>query len=75
MLSGVSAAVVGVIANLVLFLAVAAFLPDGSADPQWAKLGLFAVALPLVFWLRLGMLALVGFGIAAGLTLHLVGVL
>ena len=75
MLAGVSAAVVGVIANLAVFLAEAAFLPAGVAEPEWTKIGLFAVALALVFGLRLAMLALVGFGIAAGLALHLAGVL
>ena len=72
-LAGVSAAVVGVILNLALYLAEAAFLPAGLAEPEWAKLALFAVALVLVFRLEAGMLALVGFGIAAGLGLGLVG--
>ncbi len=74
-LAGVSAAVVGVIANLALFLAEAAFLPDGLEDPEWVKLALFAGALGLVFGLRLGMLGLVGTGLAAGLVLHLFGLL
>ena len=72
-LAGVSAAVVGVIANLVLFLAEAAFFPGGYADPDWAKLVLFGLALPLVFLLRLGMLGLVGAGLAAGLGMYLTG--
>lgn len=72
-LAGVSAAVVGVILNLALYLAEAAFLPAGLARPEWAKLALFAVALVLVFRLRAGMLALVGFGVAAGLGLGLLG--
>ncbi len=75
MLAGVSAAVVGVIANLAVYLAEAAFLPTGLAQPQWAKIALFAIALPLVFRFRLGMLALVGLGIAAGLALYIAGVL
>jgi chromate transporter len=66
-LAGVSAAVVGVILNLALYLAEAAFLPIGPAQPEWAKLALFVAALVLVFRLRAGMLALVGFGVAAGL--------
>lgn len=72
-LAGVSAAVVGVILNLALYLAEAAFLPAGPAAPEWAKLGLFAVALWLVFRREAGMLTLVGFGIAAGLGLGLLG--
>lgn len=74
-LAGVSAAVVGVILNLALYLAEAAFLPTGLAAPEWAKLGLFAVALWLVFRRRAGMLTLVGFGVAAGLALGLLGLL
>jgi chromate transporter len=66
-LAGVSAAVVGVILNLALFLAEAAFLPRGVAEPEWVKLALFAAALVLVFRLKAGMLALVGFGVLAGL--------
>jgi chromate transporter len=75
MLAGVSAAVVGVIANLAVFLAEAAFLPDGVAAPAWPKIALFAIALILVFRFRLGMLPLVGFGAAAGLGLQVAGVL
>lgn len=75
MLAGVSAAVVGVIANLAVFLAEAAFLPAGPAAPEWAKVALFAIALPLAFRFRLGMLPLVGLGMAAGVALHLAGLL
>ncbi len=66
-LAGVSAAVVGVILNLALYLAEASFFPSGLDAPEWAKLGLFVIALVLVFRFRTGMLALVGFGVAAGL--------
>jgi len=72
-LAGVSAAVVGVILNLALYLAEAAFFPSGPAEPEWIKLGLFAVALVLVFRLKAGMLALVAFGVAAGLVFGLLG--
>ena len=75
MLAGISAAVVGVIANLAVYLARAAFLPAGPAAPEWAKIGLFAVALVLVLRFRIGMLGLVGLGIAAGVALHLAGLL
>ena len=72
-LAGVSAAVVGVILNLALYLAEAAFLPTGLASPELAKLALFAVSLVLVFRLKAGMLTLVGFGVAAGLAFGLLG--
>ncbi len=74
-LAGVSAAVVGVIANLALYLAEAAFLPTGFENPEWVKIVLFAAALPAVFVFKVGMLTLVGGGLAAGLILHLVGLL
>ena len=74
-LAGVSAAVVGVIANLVVYLAEAAFLPNGVSDPEWVKIALFVVAMVAVFILRAGMIALVGGGMAAGLVLHLLALL
>ncbi|GMG84372.1 chromate efflux transporter [Paralimibaculum aggregatum] len=74
-LAGVSAAVVGVIANLAVYLGEAAFLPAGPAAPDWAKIVLFAVALPLVFWWRIGVLWLVAGGCLAGLGLHAAGLL
>ena len=72
-LAGVSAAVVGVILNLALYLAEASFLPVGLAQPEWAKIALFGIALVLVFRLNLGMLALVGIGVGAGLAGGLAG--
>ncbi len=72
-LAGVSAAVVGVIANLAVYLGEAAFLPAGLEDPEWAKIALFAVAMALVFGLRVGVLWLVAGGAAAGLALHAAG--
>ena len=74
-LAGVSAAVVGVIANLAVYLAEAAFVPDGLDDPEWVKIALFIVAMIAVFVLRAGMVVLVGGGILAGLALHLAGLL
>ena len=74
-LAGVSAAVVGVIANLAVYLAEAAFLPSGPDAPEWAKIALFVVAMIAVFVLRAGMITLVGGGILAGLVLYLTGVL
>lgn len=75
-LAGVSAAVVGVIANLALYLGQAAFFPEGfGAGADIAKLSLFAAALPLVFVARLPVLWLVGGGAGAGLLLHALGLL
>ena len=74
-LAGVSAAVVGVIANLAVYLGEAAFLPNEISDPEWIKIALFAVAMIAVFVLRVGMVALIGGGIVAGLFLHLIGLL
>lgn len=69
-LAGVSAAVVGVIANLVVYLAEAAFFANGVGDPEWSKLAILVAALLMIFGLRLSMLALVAFGICAGLALY-----
>ncbi|MEO1775333.1 MAG: chromate efflux transporter [Pseudomonadota bacterium] len=74
-LAGVSAAVVGVIANLAVYLAEAAFLPSGLSDPAWAKIVLFTIALYLVFVRRMSVLLLVGLGALAGVLLHLAGLL
>lgn len=74
-LSGISAAVVGVIANLAVYLGEAAFLPTGLADPEWVKIGLFALALALVFRVKIDTLKLVGFGIIAGIALHVLDLL
>ncbi|MEL6481191.1 MAG: chromate transporter, partial [Pseudomonadota bacterium] len=75
-LAGVSAAVVGVIANLAVYLAEAAFLPGGlSGDPAWAKIALFVLALFLVFIRGMAVLPLVGLGAGLGLALHLMGLL
>lgn len=73
-LEGISAAVVGVIANLVVYLADAAFLPAGLTDPDWAKVILFAISLVLVFVFRISTLPLIGFGLASGLVFYLVGI-
>lgn len=73
-LAGVSAAVVGVIGNLVIFLAEATFLPHGVAAPDWIKLGLFALALGLVFAARASVMVVVASGAASGLALHAAGV-
>lgn len=74
-LAGVSAAVVGVIANLAVYLGQAAFFPAGLAAPEWVKLALFAGALVLVFAVRVPMLPLVGIGALAGVAGYLTGLL
>ncbi|MDT8346006.1 MAG: chromate transporter, partial [Thermohalobaculum sp.] len=73
-LAGVSAAVVGVIANLAVFLGEAAFFPAGWEAPAWGKLGLFALALWLVFGRGIGVVALVCLGAAAGVAAWALGV-
>lgn len=72
-LAGISAAVVGVIANLAFYLGGAAFWPEGAADAHWPKLALFALALWLVFQQGAGMVALVLTGLGAGVILWLTG--
>lgn len=75
-LAGVSAAVVGVVANLALYLAEAAFLPGGvSGDPAWAKIALFGLALYLIFVRGMSVLSLVMLGAGLGVGLHLIGLL
>ncbi|MEM9098734.1 MAG: chromate efflux transporter [Pseudomonadota bacterium] len=74
-LAGVSAAVVGVIANLAIYLAEAAFLPAGLGEPEWVKIILFVIALGLVFVAKISTLLLIGFGLAAGAGLHVIGLL
>jgi chromate transporter len=49
-LAAVSAAVVGVIANLAVYLAPPVLFPGGRAE--WFALGLFAACLALLFWKR-----------------------
>lgn len=73
-LAGVSAAVVGVILNLALYLADAAFLPTGGGV-ETAKLVLFSLALAAIFLLRTGMLALIASGIVAGIVLWSAGLM
>ncbi|MEM9783339.1 MAG: chromate efflux transporter [Pseudomonadota bacterium] len=74
-LAGISAAVVGVIANLAVYLGAAAFFPTGIASAEWAKLVLFAIAMWAVFARGIGVLTLVGAGALAGVVLHLIGLL
>ncbi len=72
-LAGVSAAVVGVILNLAVYLAEASFLPAGLDDPEWAKIALFGLFAVLTFGLKAPMTLLVGLGAASGLALSAMG--
>ncbi|WP_316012910.1 chromate efflux transporter [Roseobacter sp. HKCCA0434] len=70
-LAGVSAAVVGVVLNLAVYLAEAALFPDGTLDGL--KLGLLALFALVTWSLRPSVLTLVGGGAATGLALWLAG--
>ncbi|WP_232830343.1 chromate efflux transporter [Oceanicella sp. SM1341] len=73
-LAGVSAAVVGVIANLALFLGTAALFPAGPADgPEPVRLALFLLLGAWGLWRRPPMLLMVAVGGLAGLGLHALG--
>lgn len=74
-LAGVSAAVVGVIANLAVYLGEAALFPDGFAAPEWPKLALLAVFAGLAVWRQLPMLVLVALGAISGVLLLGLGVI
>ncbi len=74
-LAGVSAAVVGVILNLAVYLAEASFLPVGLEAPAWPKIGLFVVFAVLTFAARAPMTLLVALGAASGLGLSALGVI
>ena len=70
-LSAVTAAVVGVIANLGLWFALHALWPDGEVD-AWAA-GLTALALLAAFALKAGAGALIAGAALAGIALRLAG--
>jgi chromate transporter len=72
-LAGVSAAVVGVILNLAVYLGEAAFFPTGLDSASWPKIALCAGFFALSFIRPLSMLTLVGLGAASGLALGALG--
>ena len=75
-LAGVSAAVVGVILNLALYLGMAALFPDGLAAPEWPKIALLAGFAALALgWRGVPMQVLVAGGAGAGLALHALGLI
>lgn len=72
-LAGVSAAVVGVILNLALYLAEAALLPTGLAAPEWPKIALLVLFGAAAMWRPVPMHWLVIAGAVAGVLLFLAG--
>jgi len=72
-LAGVTAAIVGVIANLAIYLGQAALLPDGSDTVLWPKAALFAALAGLALARGVAMHWLILTGAGAGLALHLAG--
>lgn len=72
-LAGVSAAVVGVILNLAVWLAVEAIFAAGWTAPDWPKLVLLAAFGVLAWWRNPPLLQMLGLGAAAGLGLFVAG--
>ena len=70
-LAGITAAVVGVILNLALWFGWHFIVPGGTLD-LWAA-GLSALALALVFGLRLGVVQVIAICAAAGIVLRVAG--
>jgi chromate transporter len=70
-LTAVTAAVVGVIANLALFFAYHVFWPRGFEGRfEWLSLALFAAAFIALVRFNVGVVALVAAGAATGLVVH-----
>lgn len=72
-LTGVSAAVVGVIVNLALFFGWHVFMPADAAGPDWLALGVGLVAAGLLFGRGWTVLQTLLLGAAAGLLLGWTG--
>ena len=72
-LAGVSAAVVGVVLNLAVYLGEAALFPAGWQAPEWPKLALLAAFAALAAWRAPAMHWMVALGAAAGLGLLAAG--
>lgn len=72
-LTGVSAAVVGVVLNLAVYLTEASIFAQGWLAPDPVKLALLAAFATLSIWRNPPMTTMVGLGAAAGLVLTLVG--
>ncbi len=74
-LAGVSAAVVGVIFNLTVYLGEAAFFPLGLDAAAWPKILLFAGFVVLALARPIPIVWLIGMGAFAGLGLAVVGMI
>lgn len=74
-LAGVSAAVVGVVLNLALYLSRAALWPEFAGEPDWLKVGLLLIFALIAWRLKPSVLVLIGSGAATGLLLHFTGVI
>jgi chromate transporter len=68
-LAGVSAAVIGVIANLAVFFGQAALFPQGWNDPDWIKIGLLILFAGLSAWRNPPVLVMIPAGGICGLIL------
>ncbi len=74
-LAGVSAAVVGVVLNLAVYLGTAALFPVGLEAPEWPKIALLLSLGALALWRALPMTTLIAMGAGAGPMLALAGVI
>ena len=77
-LAAVTAAVVGVIANLAVFFIAAVAFPKGAAaavalQPDWVALGVLAASLFALWQLKWGVVKVIAVAAAAGLLLRLAG--
>jgi chromate transporter len=72
-LTGITAAVVGVILNLAVFFAYHLFWPKGLSGPvDWLSAGITLVSAIALFRFKMGVIPLIGFCAAAGLAYHLI---
>ena len=76
-LAAVTAAVVGVIANLAVFFVAAVTFPKGAAamnyQPDWIALGILAASLFALWQLKWGVVKVIAIAAAVGLMLRLAG--
>ncbi len=77
-LAAVTAAVVGVIANLALFFIAAVAYPSGAAGlfetrPDWVALALVVMAALALWWLKWGVIRVIAAAAVAGLLLRWLG--
>ena len=72
-LTAITAAVVGVIANLAVFFAYHVFWPQGSAGAfDWISLSMTAAAFVALVWFKVGPIAIVVAGAVCGLVLEFI---